>query len=179
MGSYPEQSPAPSSVQPVGGITTENDRKRRDNINDKIQQLLKMIPPDFFEDYYKRKDSTEEGSVNAAALGLNSKAKGTGTKDGKPNKGQILTQAVEYIAHMQGQVDAKNREEVELIIKIKELSKQMGVFVNDINIQNTSAEVALARIGVGPLADAPGEFDRDQNNNNFDYGGYDEYGSGA
>nr|CAI6776109.1 BFH_HP1_G0048720.mRNA.1.CDS.1 [Saccharomyces cerevisiae] len=83
----------------------------------------------------------------SGALGLSSKAKGTGTKDEKPNKGQILTLAVEYISHLQNQVDTQNREEVELMVKATQLAKQTGTIVNDINLENTSAEVALSRIG--------------------------------
>lgn len=179
-----------SSAQAGQGASMESDRKRRDNINDRIQQLLTLIPSDFFEDYYKRKDSgdSEAGTPVFAAA---AKAKGTGTKDGKPNKGQILTQAVEYITYLQNQVDVRNREEVELILKVKELSKEAGIIVNDVNLENTSAEVALARIGVGPLAGMlddpyPNEAEEmeeqragKQRNNNFEYGGYDEYGNGV
>ncbi|SCW01593.1 LAFE_0E03070g1_1 [Lachancea fermentati] len=182
MSSLPGSGSVPSSVLSNSGNTTENDRKRRDNINDKIQELLAIIPPDFFQDYYRRKDSGDSdagGTPGAAAMGM--KVKGTGTKDGRPNKGQILTQAVEYITHLQGQVDSKNREEVELILKVKDLSKETGVIVNDINLENTSAEVALARIGVGPLAGTVDDYygEKAQKNNNFEYGGYDEYGDGS
>ncbi|CUS21631.1 LAQU0S03e07030g1_1 [Lachancea quebecensis] len=162
MSSLPRSNSVSSSVPSTAGTTMENDKKRRGNINDKIQQLLSMIPPEYFQDYYRRSDSidyennqmTPGGSVLSSA-GMSSKNKGTGTKDGKPNKGQILTQAVEYISKLQNQVDARNREEVELILRVKELSKKTGVAIDDINLENTSAEVALAKIGVGPLAGVP------------------------
>ncbi|SCU80519.1 LADA_0B07976g1_1 [Lachancea dasiensis] len=161
MSSFPRASSVSSSVPSTAGTTTENDRRRRDNLNDKIQALLELIPEEMFQDYYGRKDPAElengQGTPGSIAFGTGSSAsgikmKGTGTKDGKPNKGQILTQAVEYITRLQAQVDARNREEVELILRLKELSKKISLPVNDINLANTSAEIALSKIGVGPLA---------------------------
>ncbi|ODV97230.1 hypothetical protein PACTADRAFT_29373, partial [Pachysolen tannophilus NRRL Y-2460] len=103
------------------------ERKRRDNINDKIQELLALIPDTVFKD---------------------ANDKSTGTKDGKPNKGQILTKSVEYIQFLQNEIDAKNRKEVELIYNLKKLN-----LTNDNNeFDHTSAEIGLGRIGVGPFA---------------------------
>ena len=153
------------------------DRKRRDNINERIQELLTLIPSEYFQEYYATSNNnTSSNSATPSAVGgVNSgggtgssnsedsavgttisnfgtpKPKGTGTRDGRPNKGQILTQAVEYINKLQNQVDAKNREEVEYILKLSKLAKIAGVKVTDINLENTSAEVELGRIGVGPL----------------------------
>ncbi|SCU94000.1 LAME_0F05732g1_1 [Lachancea meyersii CBS 8951] len=161
MTSLPRQESVASSLPSNSGVTTEIDRRRRDNLNDKMQTLLKLIPEELFQEYYRRKEvvDLENGHSTPGSAGVpaggsasGSKLKGTGTKDGKPNKGQILTQAVEYMTKLQAQVDARNREEVELILRVKELSKKTGVAVNDINLENTSAEIALARIGVGPLA---------------------------
>ncbi|CEP61236.1 Rtg1p LALA0_S02e09802g [Lachancea lanzarotensis] len=169
MSSVPRPESEASSLPSTAGLTTENDRRRRDNLNDKMQSLLQVIPEDMFQEYYRRKDSKDfkdiaeldyghstpgSGGITGGGSGSSSKPKGTGTKDGKPNKGQILTQAVEYMTRLQAQVDARNREEVELILRVKELSKKTGVALNDINLDNTSAEIALARIGVGPLAGA-------------------------
>lgn len=194
----------PSSVQSTSSIS-KVDRRRRDNINDKIQQLLTIIPPELFQDYYRNGNDSETslaetpGGSTPKAGSIAMKMKSTGTKDGKPNKGQILTQSVEYINCLQNQVDTKNREEVELIFKVQELCRKTGTIINDINLENTSAEVALAKIGVGPLASDYSE----QNNNpgspspeahssssahpqtsaprssrqpsGFEYGGYTEY----
>ncbi|CCH44945.1 Transcription factor E3 [Wickerhamomyces ciferrii] len=150
------------------------ERKRRDNMNDKIQELLTLIPEDFFND---------------------NKDKSSGTKDGKPNKGQILTKGLEYIQNLQNKIDENNRKEVELILKLKNLSLQKGQFVTDINLNNTSAEIILGEIGVGPLAGVVNTNNNNSNsntvdatttissnsqkspNNNFEYGGYDQYGN--
>lgn len=109
------------------------DRKRRDNINEKIQDLLVLIPPEFFTD---------------------GKDKSSGTKDGKPNKGQILSKSVDYITWLQQKIDENNRREVELSIKLRnlELAKKVPV-AERINLLHTSAEIGLAQIGVGPLAE--------------------------
>lgn len=149
-------SSVPSSVQSSNSIS-KVDRRRRDNINDRIQQLLSMIPHEFFQEYNRSNNDSEQSLLDTSASDTPkessiAKARSTGTKDGKPNKGQILTQTVEYINALQNQVDSKNREEAELIFKIQELCKKTGTIVNDINLENTSAEVALSKIGVGPLA---------------------------
>ncbi|AET40047.1 Rtg1p Ecym_5285 [Eremothecium cymbalariae DBVPG len=189
MTSFPGS--LPSSIISNGTATSErSERKRRDNINDRIQELLSMIPEEFFQEYYqKKKDLESEDGTPTGTGGTNiGKNKGTGTRDGKPNKGQILTQAVEYVTYLQNQVDLRNREEVELILKVKDLSKQTGSIVNDVNLENTSAEIALAKIGVGPLAGILEEYygstsstgtsndKQHERNNNFEYGGYSEYG---
>lgn len=153
------------------------DRKRRDNINERIQELLTLIPSEYFQEYYATSSNNNSsntatpsdgcGTNNTGRTGSSNgedsvvgtpisnfgtpKPKGTGTKDGRPNKGQILTQAVEYVNKLQNQVDAKNREEVEYIVKLSKLAKIAGIEVTDINLENTSAEVELGRIGVGPL----------------------------
>ncbi|AGO12345.1 AaceriAEL012Cp [[Ashbya] aceris (nom. inval.)] len=188
MTSFPGS--IPSSVLSSSTVASErSERKRRDNINDRIQELLNVIPEEFFQEYYQKKKDQESESGTPGAVPKN---KGTGTRDGKPNKGQILTQAVEYVTYLQNQVDLRNREEVELILKVKELCRQTGSIVNDVNLENTSAELALAKIGVGPLAGVLGEYCGTQGsstqgsskppqerNNNFEYGGYAEYGDGA
>ncbi|QLL34394.1 hypothetical protein HG536_0G02550 [Torulaspora globosa] len=197
----------PGSVSSSVTSTASNqlgkvDRKRRDNINERIQQLLTMIPSEFFQEYYKSTNGcdSENGSGDASSSATpkpnasSAKMKSTGTRDGKPNKGQILTQAVEYIMSLQNDIDTRNREEVELILKVQELSNVTGTIVNDINLENTSAEIALAKIGVGTLAgEVPPESDQTRQGSqssrhpaaqynphisNFEYGGYAEYGDG-
>ncbi|GMG44443.1 unnamed protein product [Ambrosiozyma monospora] len=123
-------SPATSLTGPSGQPV---DRKRRDNMNEKIQELLELIPKSFFED---------------------SKDKSSGTKDGKPNKGQILSKSVDYINWLQAQIDERNRKEVELSIKLRNLEISNNVPVSKrMNLLHTSAEIGLSRIGVGPLAE--------------------------
>ncbi|ODV77947.1 uncharacterized protein CANTADRAFT_54267 [Suhomyces tanzawaensis NRRL Y-17324] len=130
-----------------------NERKRRDNINDKIQELLTLIPAEFFQDsaaeISRAKDDKSEEAEIAAAV------KNSGTKDGKPNKGQILTKSVEYLQYLQNMIDENNRKEVELIMKLKSLELQLQGKSADvpISVGHTSAERALGKIGVGPLSD--------------------------
>lgn len=117
-------------VSVSGGTNVE--RKRRDNINERIQDLLKIIPEIFFDE---------------------SNEKSTGTKDGKPNKGQILTKAIEYVQWLQNEVDSKNRKEVELSIKMRNLEISNNVpHDKRLNLSHTSAEYGLGALGVGPLA---------------------------
>lgn len=133
-----------------------NERKRRDNINDKIQELLTLIPPEFFQEVETKNptisvnipDSDNDAAIAAAM-------KNSGTKDGKPNKGQILTKSVEYLQYLQNLIDENNRREVELQMKLKKLTLQSeGKPLNvPITIGNTSAEYALGEIGVGPMSD--------------------------
>lgn len=115
-----------------------NERKRRDNINEKIQELLELVPPIYFSEMAAKDE--EEGAI-----------KNTGTKDGKPNKGQILSKSVEYIQHLQNLIDENNRKEVELQLKLKALKLQQQGRPNvPLSADTTSAEEALGEIGVGP-----------------------------
>lgn len=130
-----------------------NERKRRDNINDKIQELLMLIPSEFFQDKETKvaeiKEEDKEEAELAAAV------KSSGTKDGKPNKGQILTKSVEYLQHLQNSIDENNRKEVELTMRLKNLELQLQNKPQNVPISlgNTSAERSLGKIGVGPLSD--------------------------
>lgn len=124
-----------------GDEEQHNERKRRDDINERIQELLTLIPPDYF------RDSAKEGSAGPEE----GSSKSNGTKDGKPNKGQILTQAVEYIQALQNSIDENNRKEVELLLKMKTYQMQQEGQLNaPITVGTTSAELALGEIGVGP-----------------------------
>lgn len=134
-----------------------NERKRRDNINEKIQELLTLIPPEFFQENppptnQPQPQQTQQSENDAAIAAA---VKNSGTKDGKPNKGQILTKSVEYLQYLQNLIDENNRKEVELVMKLRNLelqeqNKQQNV---PINVGHTSAEKALGKIGVGPLSD--------------------------
>ncbi|KAG7663994.1 RTG1 [[Candida] subhashii] len=140
-----------------------NERKRRDNINEKIQELLTLIPSEFFQDANAKEAGgsgtfSKEGS--AASMGDKSggedeNGKATGTKDGKPNKGQILTKSVEYLQYLQNLIDENNRKEVELIMKLKTLELKRNNRSPDVPIRigYTSAEKALGEIGVGPCSE--------------------------
>ena len=147
-----------------------NERKRRDNINDKIQELLTLIPSEYFATPATTTNSAtgkdeslmkKEASPSAASPtddDVNNTVAKTGTKDGKPNKGQILTKSVEYLQNLQNLIDENNRKEVELIMKLEtlKLKKRNNGKVQDgvpIRIGYTSAERALGEIGVGPCSD--------------------------
>lgn len=118
-----------------------NERRRRDDINERIQELLTLIPPKYFRESNKDIQNGLDDSL----------VKSTGTKDGKPNKGQILTQAVEYIQALQNSIDENNRKEVELLLKMKNYQMQQEKKLNvPIAVESTSAELALGEIGVGP-----------------------------
>lgn len=134
-----------------------NERKRRDNINEKIQELLTLIPPEFFQENppptnQPQQQQTQQSENDAAIAAA---VKNSGTKDGKPNKGQILTKSVEYLQYLQNLIDENNRKEVELVMKLRnlELQEQNRQQNVPINVGHTSAEKALGKIGVGPLSD--------------------------
>jgi len=117
-----------------------NERKRRDGINEKIQELLTLIPGSFFQVGKEPKDG--KGDDEQVTM------KSSGTKDGKPNKGQILTSSVEYIQHLQNVIDQNNRKETELLLRLQSLSPNSNV-----KLSPTSAELALGEIGVGNESD--------------------------
>ncbi|EGW32449.1 uncharacterized protein SPAPADRAFT_61516, partial [Spathaspora passalidarum NRRL Y-27907] len=136
-----------------------NERKRRDNINEKIQELSTLIPAEFFQDTTKAgsPDVTKEGSegMGDTEEDVNNAVKIAGTKDGKPNKGQILTKSVEYLQYLQSLIDENNRKEVELILKLRTLELKKNNHSSDVPIRigYTSAERALGEIGVGPCSE--------------------------
>ncbi|KAH3898736.1 Rtg1p SCDLUD_005063 [Saccharomycodes ludwigii] len=117
------------------------DTRCLEDINSKIQEMLEVIPPEYFKE--RRKFGK--------------------TKDGKPNKGKILTEGVNYLLNLQNQVDLNNREEIELLNRLKTLMGERGVSLDQLglphegllNLENTSAEIELGKIGVGPLAAVP------------------------
>lgn len=121
----------------------KSERKRRDNINDRIQELLTLLPAELFL------EPLGDGSgFDDAATRL------TGTKDGKPNKGQILTKLVDYIQLMQSDIDKNNRREVELVLTLKKLQQSgQRQDSSSVNVGPTSAELALGEIGVGPYSE--------------------------
>lgn len=181
-----------TSASSAANSSFHNDRRRRDNINERIQELLEMIPDELFDSYYAHmaeggtpgsSTATPGATPNdtlaaAVAAAVAAKPRGSGTRDGKPNKGQILTQTVEFITLLQNSVDTKNREEMELIAKVKHLSKKTGTIVNDIDLEHTSAEVELSKIGVGPLAQGAVQQPPKQAQG-YEYGGYSEYRDSA
>ncbi|CAH2352925.1 hypothetical protein CLIB1423_08S04258 [[Candida] railenensis] len=136
-----------------------HERKRRDNINDKIQELLTLVPTEFFQEQPTTNSASAQPNAQSGQsehdAAIAAAMKNSGTKDGKPNKGQILTKSVEYIQYLQKVIDENNRKEVELIMKLKnlELKRDNNQSNVPINVGHTSAEVALGKIGVGPLSD--------------------------
>lgn len=135
-----------------------NERKRRDKINEKIQELLSLIPPNYFQESTTNNNQTQKTNdtqlYNHEAM-VAAAVKNFGTKDGKPNKGQVLTKSLEYIQALQNTIDENNRKEVELKILLKKLELESQNKSSDVpvNIGYTSAERALGEIGVGPLSD--------------------------
>lgn len=130
-----------------------NERKRRDNINDKIQELLALVPSEYFQETSTGAQPPNPNDNDAAIAAA---VKNSGTKDGKPNKGQILTKSVEYLQYLQNLIDENNRKEMELRMKLKmaELKKQNKQALPEaLDIGHTSAEAALGKIGVGPLSE--------------------------
>lgn len=69
------------------------------------------------------------------------------TKDGKPNKGTILSRSVDYIRHLQVVIDDQNRKELEMQDLIQALQRQLGIEVTE--FKHTSAEIALAKFRGG------------------------------
>lgn len=108
------------------------ERRRRDNINEKIQELASLVPESML---YNQNDT----SPSAAAGGTN-----TLTKDGRPNKGTILTKSVEYIRNLQNVIDEQNQRELEMQELVQQLQRQLGIEVTE--FKHTSAELLLARI---------------------------------
>ena len=125
---------------------------------------MTLIPPELFQDTNKDAknsgktkdvDSDERDKLATDENEIAAAMKNSGTKDGKPNKGQILTKSVEYLQYLQNLIDENNHKEVELIMKLRtlELRSQNKSSNIPINVGTTSAEKALGKIGVGPMSE--------------------------
>lgn len=128
-----------------------HERKRRDNNNEKIQELLALIPQSYFdEDESAKKEGTSADDISGS-YGAASTVKGSGTKDGKPNKGQILTKSLDYIRDLQRAIDQNNQEEVQLLMKLELLKRKKNMVPSNtpIKLGHTSGQWALGEIGVG------------------------------
>uniref|UniRef100_A0A060SZ07 ARAD1A15972p n=1 Tax=Blastobotrys adeninivorans TaxID=409370 RepID=A0A060SZ07_BLAAD len=120
------------------------ERRRRDNINEKIRELSELLPEAFLM------AATEPNAFN-------------GTKDDKPNKGTVLSRSVDYIKRLQQIIDDQNRRELDLQDMVQSLQRQHGVPVTEFGY--TSAELGLAKLGIGPHAGQVGVSpDNDHNN---------------
>lgn len=101
------------------------ERRRRDNINEKIQELASLVP-------------------ELLLLPDISSPPSTLTKDGRPNKGTILSKSVDYIRTLQNIIDSQNRREADLQDQVQDLQRQLGIPISDFT--HTSAELLLAKI---------------------------------
>ncbi len=138
-------SPSLSST-PLGaiggtGISKQREsHKRKDIVNEKIQELATIIPESFLLAPVK---SQTAGTVLTSPQ---FHPVNTGTKDKRPNKGTILIKSVEYIKMLQQLIDEQNRQEVELQDQLRNLEVTSGLDPSD--FATTSAEKALANLGV-------------------------------
>ncbi|KAG7195017.1 uncharacterized protein KQ657_004130 [Scheffersomyces spartinae] len=134
-----------------------HERKRRDNNNEKIQELLSLIPQTYFEEDESIKkegssiDDLSGGASGGGGFGVTSGVKASGTKDGKPNKGQILTKSLDYMKDLQQAIDQNNQEEVQLLMKLELLKRKKHIIPSNtpIKLGHTSGQLALGKIGVG------------------------------
>ncbi|KAK6463726.1 hypothetical protein DFJ63DRAFT_335242 [Scheffersomyces coipomensis] len=135
------------------GNTKSNDKKeipKPDMVTLRIQELLTLIPNDMFQDMVKNKKSPIKDEPNDDDLDDEDEdGKTTGTKDGKPNKGQILTKSLEYIDILQKQIDDNNHAEATLKLKLRDLEKKANLLSSDLALRPTSGERALGEIGIG------------------------------
>lgn len=137
MDEYDYGTSVPRSVQlslPMTPLKEPLDRKRRDHINDYIQELGQIIPAEFFESL---------------------KLKMSGTKDGKPTKGQILSKAKSYILDLQERIDHNNSIEVKLIAELKELEERKRIPESQ-RLTNTIFKMPSAVVELAKVRDNPG-----------------------
>ncbi len=107
------------------------ERRRRDILNDKIDELASIIPHQLL---VATPRSPPFHSPNP------------GTKGGKPNKGTILSRSVDYIKSLQHSIDEQNNTEIQLQHILQILEHEKGI--NQSQFEGTSAENALARLGI-------------------------------
>ncbi|QNQ01196.1 helix-loop-helix DNA-binding domain-domain-containing protein [Yarrowia lipolytica] len=116
------------------------ERRRRDNINDRIQELSTLIPENFLN------EPIIGGSPSLGPMGSPPPSQTPGTKDGRPNKGTILIKSVEYIKKLQTVIDEQNQREIDMYERLNILERQLGI--PETKLETSSAELALARLGI-------------------------------
>ncbi|KAG5362139.1 Retrograde regulation protein 1 [Yarrowia sp. C11] len=116
------------------------ERRRRDNINDRIQELSTLIPENFLN------EPIIGGSPTLGPMGSPPPSQTPGTKDGRPNKGTILIKSVEYIKKLQTVIDDQNQREIDMYERLNILERQLGI--PETKLETSSAELALARLGI-------------------------------
>lgn len=115
------------------------ERRRRDNINDRIHELSTLIPEAFLNEPLA-------GSPILGPMGSPPPSQVPGTKDGRPNKGTILIKSVDYIRKLQTVIDEQNQREIEMYDRLNILERQLGM--PETRLETSSAELALARLGI-------------------------------
>lgn len=113
------------------------ERRRRDNINEKIKELSELLPEQY---------------LTAAA---ESSSKGNAKDDNRPHKGTILALSVEYIRKLQLVIDEQNHKELEHQQTINDLETRLGITPTEFTY--TTAEKALSRLGLRPIEESPFE----------------------
>jgi len=119
------------------------ERRRRDLINEKIQELGKLLPEDM-----DGSGSSNPPELSAAMSGGSQ----SNTKDAKNNKGVILKRSVDYILQLQqSKRDLEDRERL--------LQQQ----TRDMEQRQRGLEELVTRLGGGPLlaTTTPPAFDFD------------------
>lgn len=112
------------------------DRKQRENFNDRITELMGLIPQEFLLIDKHELMLNEDRDLTKSSI----------NSDAKPYKGQILTNSVRYINYLQDRIDKNNQIEVELMSELETLNPTYSSSL-------TSAEIALGDIGVGKYSD--------------------------
>ncbi|CAB4446628.1 unnamed protein product [Rhizophagus irregularis] len=90
------------------------ERRRRDNINEKIQELSTLLP-DLYVD-----------SAN------------------KPNKGVILRKSVDYIRRLKSMVEQERNRNVKLETQVRELSSQSGIPIDNNSVCHRNKKKGIA-----------------------------------
>ncbi|KAJ7056175.1 helix-loop-helix DNA-binding domain-containing protein [Mycena amicta] len=95
------------------------ERRRRDNINEKIGELATLIPECMLEGAAGKKDGGDEDSKEGVKDGGQSPTSAGGSTVVKANKGMILRKSVEYIRYLQQLVTAQGARNRELEDQLK------------------------------------------------------------
>lgn len=103
------------------------ERRRRDNINDRISELAALIPAVLLESA-SAEDAPPSPSTLFSPQSGTVPLPGTSSAGSaaRPNKGVVLQKSVEYIRHLQTILEASSRREDELQQTILELRQRLG-----------------------------------------------------
>ncbi|ODQ63764.1 hypothetical protein NADFUDRAFT_4068, partial [Nadsonia fulvescens var. elongata DSM 6958] len=106
------------------------EKRRRDNMNERIEELASLMPESFLYELGENGDYSDP-LQHPMSQPANTSATSPTTAilikpDFKPNKGTVLAKCVEYIQRVHSVIDEQNAQELQLRQLVNDLEERCG-----------------------------------------------------